>query len=85
MRAIFKADTQKLPAYAGTDVDGTYTIYKILKVNQAEKIDADKLKGLQAEYASIVAQEDLAAYLSSLRLRYKININNAALESKERP
>ena len=85
MRAIFKADTRKLPAYAGTDVDGTYTIYKILKVNQAEKIDADKLKGLQAEYASIVAQEDLAAYLSSLRLRYKININNAALESKERP
>jgi len=32
----------------------------------------------------LVAKEDLSAYLASLRARYKININMAKLESKER-
>ena len=83
-QAIFKADVQKLPAYAGTSVGGNYMIFKITKVSQPEKLDESKRKGLQAEYGSIIAQEDLSAYLSSLRSRYKIDINKAMLESKER-
>ncbi|WP_301101120.1 SurA N-terminal domain-containing protein [Propionivibrio sp.] len=84
LQAIFKADVQKLPTYVGAGVDGSYMLYKIVKVSQPEQVDADKRKGLQSEYASIVAQEDLSAYLSSLRQRYKLNINKAALESRER-
>jgi peptidyl-prolyl cis-trans isomerase D len=82
--AILKADVQKLPAYVGASVNGAYTIYKIVKVTQPEKIDEAQRKALQAEYARIVAQEDLAAYLADLRGRYKININTALLEAKER-
>ncbi len=85
VQAIFKADVQKLPAYVGAVVGESYVLYKIVKVSPAEKIDAAKRKGLQAEYGAIVAQEDLAAYLSGLRARYKININTALLESKDRP
>ena len=33
---------------------------------------------------ALVAQEELASYLAGLRMRYKININTAALASKER-
>lgn len=51
----------------GTSVGGNYMIFKITKVNQPEKLDESKRKGLQAEYGSIIAQEDLSAYLSSLR------------------
>jgi peptidyl-prolyl cis-trans isomerase D len=84
LQALFKADVQQLPAYVGAAVGGSYTLYKIVKLSQPEQVDGEKRKGLQSEYASIVAQQDLSAYLAALRLRYKININAAALESKER-
>jgi peptidyl-prolyl cis-trans isomerase D len=84
VQALFKADVGKLPAYVGADVGGGYMLYKIVKVNRPEKLDEEKRKGLRAEYGSIVAQEDLAAYLAGLRARYKIEVNKAALESKER-
>ena len=82
MQAIFKADVKKLPAYAGATVGGGYVLYRVEKVDTPAQLDADKLKGLQREYSAIVAQQDLAAYLSGLRLRYKIDINAAALEAK---
>lgn len=84
VQAVFKADVQKLPAYAGVAVGGGYALFKIVKINAPEKLDEAKLKGLQGEYGSIVAQEDLSAYLAGLRQRYKININTAVLEAKER-
>jgi peptidyl-prolyl cis-trans isomerase D len=84
MQALFKADVKTLPAYVGATVNGSYMLYQIVKVSQPEKVDGDKLKGLQREYGAIVAQQDLAAYLADLRERYKININKAALEAKDR-
>lgn len=84
MQSIFKTDVQKLPAYVGVaDIAGGYTIYKIVKVAQPEKIDDKMRKGFQREYASILAQEDFAAYLASLRTRYKVSINKALLGTKE--
>lgn len=84
VQAIFKADVQKLPAYVGVSAGNGYSLYKITKVVQPEKIDANQLKALRTEYAGIVAQEDLSAYLSSLRSRYKIDVNTSLLEAKER-
>ena len=84
MQAIFKADVQKLPVYAGAAVNGAYAVFKIVKVSQPDKLDATKRKGLQGEYGSIVAQEDLSAFMNGLRQRYKIEVNKSALESRER-
>ncbi len=84
LQAIFKADVQKLPAYVGVSTGDVYALYKITKVSQPETIDENQLKSLRAEYGSIVAQEDLSAYLSSLRSRYKIDVNKAALEPRDR-
>ena len=36
MQAIFKAEVDKLPAYAGAGFDGSYVLYKIVKVNAIE-------------------------------------------------
>ena len=83
LKAIFRADVKQLPAYAGTATDGGYALYKIVKVDQPDKVD-EMRKNLQAEFASIVAQEDLSAYMTGLRSRYKINVNQSLLESKER-
>ncbi len=84
LQDLFKTDIQKLPAYVSTGVDGSYILYKIVKVSHPEKIDENARQGMQREYGTLVAQEELAAYLAGLRLRYKININTAALASKER-
>jgi peptidyl-prolyl cis-trans isomerase D len=84
MQALFKTDVQKLPAYVGAGDEGSYTLYKIVKVSHPEKIDDNARKGMQREYGALVAQEELAAYLAGLRTRYKININTAALASRER-
>ncbi|WP_153111441.1 SurA N-terminal domain-containing protein [Propionivibrio limicola] len=79
MRSIFKADTQKLPAYVGAEQGGDYVLYKIVKVSQPEKIDEAARKQMQAEYGAIVAKEDLSAYLSGLRARYQVEINASML------
>jgi len=86
MQAIFRTDVSKLPAYAGVELpnNGGYALYKILAVKPLEKVDPDKRRVLQADYATIVAQEDFAAYLGGLRKRYKVEINQALLESKDR-
>ena len=84
LQAIFKADVQKLPAYVGSELGGSYMIYKIVKATQPEKLDEARRKGIREEYTSIVAQQDVAAYLSSLRQRYKIEINTGLLETRER-
>ena len=84
LKAIFSADAAKLPAYEGAAVGDAYTLYKIEKVIPLEKIDVEKRKSLQNEYGTIVAKEDLAAYLASLRARYKIDINKSKLEAKDR-
>ena len=84
LKVLFRADVEKLPAYAGAEVDGGYALYKIVKVDQSEKVDVDMRKSLQAQFDSIIAQEDLAAYLTSLRSRYKISINQGLLETKDR-
>ncbi|WP_313953997.1 SurA N-terminal domain-containing protein [Accumulibacter sp.] len=84
LKAIFQADVQKLPAYVGAEGDGgSYMLYQIVKVGQPEKLDDQRRQALESEYGKILGQEDFAAYLAGLRLRYKIDINTSALASKE--
>ena len=83
VQAVFKADARKLPAYAGAEVGDSYVIYKIVKLEVPETFDENKRKAFQAQYGAIMAQEDLASYLASLRARYKIKINKDKLELKE--
>ncbi|MDR1709844.1 MAG: SurA N-terminal domain-containing protein [Candidatus Accumulibacter sp.] len=84
LQALFKADAQKLPAYVGVPVEDGYALFKIVRVTPPEKIDEAQLKSLREDYASLMAQEDAAAYISSLRARYKIDINQSLLESREK-
>ena len=84
VKAIFRADTEKLPAYEGAAVGDGYTLYRIEKVIPLATVDVEKRKSLQNEYGSLIAREDLSAYLASLRARYKIDINKAKLEAKDR-
>ncbi len=81
LRAVFGASVRDLPAHVGAVApDGTYTIYRVESVNRPEPGENDpRLQMLADEYARLVADKDFAAYLSSLRERYKVEIRAAAL------
>jgi len=83
IRALFKADVQKLPAYVGASTGNAYAIYKVVKVGMPEKLDEARRQALRNEYTRILAQEELSAYVNALRARTKIDINTAVLEARE--
>ena len=83
LKAIFRADTGKLPAYVGVELRGRgYGIYRISRVIDAPPVDAARAKALQEQLVRQAAQEDAIAYIASLRNAAKIEINRANLEKK---
>lgn len=83
LKAIFRADTGKLPAYLGVELrDRGYGLYRISRVIDAPPADAAREKALLEQLARQAAQQDYAAYLASLRAGAKIEINTANLEKK---
>ena len=84
--AVFGADASKLPAYAGVDTPGGYTIYRVSTVTPyvAGKSAPEEAQALQNRYRRVVAEEELAAWQSSLRDRFPVKVDPKALESKER-
>ena len=84
-RAVFQADANKLPAYAGVeDAQGSYVLLKIIRVQEADRIDEAKRKDLTEQLRQLVAQEKFSAYLASLRQKTEVKINREQLEKKER-
>ncbi len=87
LRAVFKADTGKLPAYAGVPVPGNgYALYRISSVKGVGEVGKDDPLGraLAQQYARLVAEEEFSAWMSTLKEKYPVEINKAALESKDR-
>ncbi len=83
--AVFKIDTAKLPAYTGVELPGTgYALYKLSKVDAGDKLDDARKKAMLTQLGNMSAQEEMQLYLASLRSRYKVEINQAALEVKEK-
>ena len=86
IRAVFAADAAKLPAHAGVAYPGRgYALYRIssAKTGEAGK-DDPRARALAQQYARIVAEEEFAAWLSSLKESNPVKINKAALENKDR-
>jgi len=73
LKAIFRADTGKLPVYVGVELrDRGYGIYRISRVIDAPPADVAREKEMQEQLARQAAQEDSAAYVGSLRARSKV-------------
>ncbi len=85
LRAVFRADATKLPAYAGAaSPDGGYACYRVSQVQPytATKGPDDKLKMLHQQYTKVISDEEFAAWVAALRLRYPVEIRKEALEAK---
>ena len=82
---VFRMETGKLPAYAGTSLPGAgYAVFKLTKVTAGDALDDARKQGLARQLGNIAAQEEVRLYLEALRNRYKVEINQAALEAKEK-
>jgi peptidyl-prolyl cis-trans isomerase D len=81
-RAVFRAPSTTLPAYAGVQIPGAgFVIFRIEKVVRPTASDTDpRLKAITQQYARVLAEQDFGAYIASLRKRYEVKVNTAALD-----
>jgi peptidyl-prolyl cis-trans isomerase D len=82
MTNLFKINTTKLPAYAGL-LDGNkgYLLVKVIKVNDIAATDDTGKKTQELELKSALASEYVSAYVSSLRAKTKIEVNEQLLNA----
>jgi len=81
VKSIFRAATDKLPAYVGTETAEGYRVYRINRVT-AGQAQPDMAKRIRNDVRRLAAQEEMRAYLESLKAKAKIKIEPSALEPK---
>src|SRR5206468_1824142 len=80
---IFKVDGAKLPAFAGYESpDGGFVIVKVSRIIDSEAVDAAKRKAAADEVRQLMAQEEMNAYVSSLKLKADVKVQQDRLEKK---
>lgn len=87
VRSVFLANTGKLPAYTGISTANGYTLYRIDKVRPYSKPEGEEMPvvgALRTEFGRIVGDEEMIAWLATLKTRFPIEINQAILEAKDR-
>lgn len=90
LRAVFAVAANKdgKASFAGAVLaDGSYALYRINR-SQPWQVTADNLKNeqvraLRQHYERIVAEEDMAAWLANLRLKYPARIKAEKLEPRD--
>jgi peptidyl-prolyl cis-trans isomerase D len=84
VQAIFKAKTDKLPAYVGlTSHNNGYVVYRIneLKNARPSQEDAESHKLLE-RYNQSVTEEEVAAWMATLKEQFPVEIKKSALEKR---
>ena len=79
-RAVFSAETAKLPSYAGAPVDDRYIVYRISKVVDGPAISPEERKALTRQIDQAAGMEAGTASLESLRKRIDVKINQKLLQ-----
>lgn len=75
LRTIFKAETDKLPAYAGaTGPDGKFNLIRINRVIEPDSSDNTKHQAFSNQLKQMLVQEELSSYQLGLRQRYDVKI-----------
>ena len=81
---IFKADSAKLPVYVGYEnPQAGFVLVKITRVEDTEKFDAAKRKAAADELRQLLAQEELNAYVASLKLKADVKVQADRLDKKQ--
>jgi peptidyl-prolyl cis-trans isomerase D len=78
----FRVDPKMLPAYVGVETPAGYSLVKVTKVIELDKIEDAQRAALGARLRDAVVAEELEATLSSLRGRVGVNVKRDAIEKK---
>lgn len=81
VRAVFSAAAGKLPAWVGVESPEGYRLYRINRVTEAAP-PPEQIKAMRNDMRRLLAQEEMRAYLESIKARSKIKIAPTALEPK---
>lgn len=77
-------DTAKLPAYSGVeDPQRGYTLVRITRAVDPEKIDPEKEKSLTTALQQALGREQFAAYIASLKQKAEVKIKQESLMEKK--
>jgi peptidyl-prolyl cis-trans isomerase D len=79
----FRADAKKLPAIAGVETPMGYSLVRVTKVTEPEKIDPAQRQALGSQLQQAVAMQELEATLSSVRNRVGVTVKEGALDVKD--
>ncbi|MDP2108210.1 MAG: peptidylprolyl isomerase, partial [Rhodocyclaceae bacterium] len=85
VRAVFRADAAKLPAYAGAEAPGgAYVLYRIdaVKKYAASGTEPPAALALRQSYEQTVTEQDLMAWMEALKARHEVTINKKLLEAR---
>ena len=82
-RQVLRTDIAKLPAYAGVESPLGYTLVRITRAIEPEKLDAEKEKNLAQAMQQAAGQEQFAAYLASLKQKGDVKIRKEQLVEKK--
>jgi peptidyl-prolyl cis-trans isomerase D len=84
LQRVFRADASKLPAYAGAPYAARgYALLKVGKVIEPTDTKAEQRRELSGALAQATGQEDLAAYLGTLRKDFEVKVNQDRLHQKQ--
>lgn len=84
MQQLFRADASKLPAYAGVEIpQGGYLLLRITRVVEPAEVPEDRRKAVTDSLRQMLGQEELTAYIASLKQQSKIKIHKEHLEKKQ--
>lgn len=83
LKAVFRQPVDKLPAYTGREIPGKgYLLVRISAVEHPKPSSDDKRReAFVSQYKSMLAEEDLRAYVLALRDRFKVKTYAATLDA----
>ena len=83
LRQAFRADATKVPAYSGTDTANGYTLIRVSRVVEPEKIDPERRKQVAEAIRQLRGQEAMLAYVESLKRKDPVRISKELVERKQ--
>ncbi len=83
VRQAFRVDASKPPAYAGVEnPQGGYALVKVTRLLDAQEIAPEQRQAFTESLRRILGQEELTAYVASLKQKAGVTINKEQLERK---
>ncbi len=82
---VFRADPKKLPAYVGVETPAGYSVVRVSKVVDVDKVDDQQREALAGQLRNAVAAGELESVLGSLRDRAGVTVRKDVIEKGPQP